>query len=128
MTRCARAFGVALGVDEDDDLPFTAAYSPSAYVLEKIAAHETEIVKVLKPRRGCIAAVWPLLQDLDEEQFIAFRNAKGEEIEILQAVLDAMDAAARIVIPEVRSNGGTWGEAVKADVRAPQCEIREPAP
>jgi hypothetical protein len=26
----ARAFGVALGVDEDDDLPFTAAYSPSA--------------------------------------------------------------------------------------------------
>jgi hypothetical protein len=63
-----------------------------------------------------------LLQDLDEEQFIAFRNAKGEEIEILQAVLDAMDAAARIVIPEVRSGGQA------ADVRAPQCEIREPAP
>jgi hypothetical protein len=108
----ARAFGVKLSLD-DEDLTYAADYEPSRDIVEKIASHEDEIVAVLRTRRDAVDAVWPELQDLDADTFVAFVNAKTEEIEILQYVLDQIESAAAVIIPEIGRNGGTWGAAVK---------------
>jgi hypothetical protein len=108
----ARAFGVNLNVD-DEDLIYYASYEPSPAILEKIASHENEIVAVLRTRRDAVNAIWSKLQDLDADTFVAFINAKIEEIEILQYVLNQVVSAAAVIIPEIRRNGGTWSAAVK---------------
>jgi hypothetical protein len=108
----ARAFGVQLCLD-DKDLTYHADYEPSHDIIEKIASHEDEIVAVLRTRRDAADAVWPELQELDADTFVAFVNAKTEEIEILQYVLDQVESAAVVIIQEIRRNGGTWGAAVK---------------
>jgi hypothetical protein len=108
----ARAFGVNLNVD-DKDLIYCANYEPSPAILEKIASHENEIVAVLRTRRDAVNAIWSKLQDLDADTFVAFINAKIEEIEILQYVLDQVESAAAVIIPEIRRNRGTWSAAVK---------------
>jgi hypothetical protein len=108
----ARMFGVNLNVD-DEDLTYHANYEPSPVILEKIASHENEIVAVLRTRRDAVNAIWTELQDVDADTFVAFINAKIEEIEILQYVLDQVESAAPVIIPEIRRNGGTWSAAVK---------------
>jgi hypothetical protein len=109
----ARAFGVKLNLD-DEDLTYSADYDePSRDIVEKIAAHQDEIVAVLRTRRDAVDAVWPELQDLDADTFVAFVNAKTEEIEILQYVLDQIESAAAAIIPDIRYNGGTWSATVK---------------
>jgi hypothetical protein len=109
----ARAFGVKLSLDAED-LTYHADYDdPPRDIIEKIASHEDEIVAVLRPRRDAVNAVWAELQNLDADTFVAFINAKTEEIEILQYVLDQVESAAAVIIPEIRRNGGTWSAAVK---------------
>jgi hypothetical protein len=109
----ARAFGVKLSLDDEADLTYHADHEEARDIVEKIAAHQDEIVAVLRTRRDAVDAVWPELQDLDADTFVAFVSAKTEEIEILQYVLDQIESAAAAIIPDLRYNGGTWGAAVK---------------
>jgi hypothetical protein len=112
MIKGAAAFGVHLAV-EGDDLVYDAKYEVAPGILEKIAAHEEEIVSTLKPRRAAIAALRTEIQDLDSEQYAALRNVKAEEIEILQAALSAMEAAAAIIVPVMKTNRMDWHSAVQ---------------
>jgi hypothetical protein len=114
----ARAFGVKLDLD-DKDLTYHADYEPSPDIVEKIAAHEDEIVAVLRTRRDAVNSIWSELQNLDADMFIAFVNAKTEEIEILQYVLDQIESAGDVIIQDIRRNGGTWGAAVRRLLSAP---------
>jgi hypothetical protein len=109
----ARAFGVKLNL-ADEDLTYHTDYGEASRdIIEKIASHEDAIVAVLRTRRDAVDAVWPQLQDLDADMFTAFVNAKTEEIEILQYVLDQVESAGAVIVQEIRRSGGTWGAAVK---------------
>jgi hypothetical protein len=78
----------------------------------RIEAHQAEIIATLKPSREAIAEICPQIQELDYEQYIAFRNSKAEEIEIKQAALSAMEAAAAAVLPVMKANGCAWGSGL----------------
>jgi hypothetical protein len=108
----ARQFGVKLALD-DENLTYYADHAAAPNIVEKIASHEDEIVAALRPRRDSTDATWPELQNMDADEFVAFVNAKKEQIEILQYVLDQVESAAAVIIPEIGRNGGTWGAAVK---------------
>jgi hypothetical protein len=108
MVKGATAFGVHLAV-EDDDLVYDARYEVAPSILEKISAHEEEIVSTLKPRRAATDVIWPAVRDLEFEQYIAFKNARAEEIEILQAALSAMEGASTVILPVMKKNGWCWG-------------------
>jgi hypothetical protein len=73
MVKGAAAFGVHLSAD-GEDLAYHADCEVSRAILEKIAARTDELVAELKTRRAQVPALWPKLQDLDCEQYRAFRD------------------------------------------------------
>jgi hypothetical protein len=102
VMRGAAAFGVKLDV-ADGTLVYNAKHHSPA-ILEKIAEHEEEIVAVLKPRKDAVASLWPTLADLDAREFELLRAEKAEEIARLQAVLNAMDSAAAVILPLLQTD------------------------
>lgn len=116
-TRLRIKGAAALGVKPDitdDDLVYDAKREVAPRLLEKIAAHEEEIVATLKTRRAAIVEILEQVRDLDPEQLAAFRNAKVEEIEILQAALAGLDGASAPIVPAMKANGLTWGRPLSA--------------
>lgn len=109
----ARAFGIHLGVGPDGDLVYDARYDPSSAMLEKIAAHEAEILANLRPRRDAAAALLDQIQDLDSEQYLAFVNVERDQLDVARCAFDAMEAVAAIVAPVMRTERKTWRAAVQ---------------
>lgn len=109
----ARAFGIHLDVGPDGDLVYDARYDPSSAMLARISAHEEEILANLRPKKAAAHALLDQIQDLDNEQYLAFMNVKTEEIAAVHAAIDAVEAMASVITRVMRAERKTWAAAVQ---------------
>jgi hypothetical protein len=115
----AAAFGVTLGLGDDDELVFDARKEPSDAILARIRQHEPAIVALLKARQAATAIKWDQLKDLDAGGYDALIHSINDALDDLQTSLNKLESAGRAILPTMKARSLPWGAAVEALLAEP---------